>query len=87
MTHVMTADEQINERSALPQPACQAESAILSDCRAARIGEVTAFAQCLVEGDASCPHRFVISAFYYCVHPQREAIIGRTVAADGSSGQ
>jgi len=59
---------------------------ILPDCRATRIGDVTAFANCLVEPSAPCPHGFVSGSFHYCVHPQREAIIARTLAAELPTG-
>ena len=83
----MLADEQFDEGPALPQPASQPGPAILNACRAARIDDVTDFAQCLVEAGASCPHGFVASTFHYCVHPQREAIIGRTLAAEEPPGK
>jgi hypothetical protein len=87
LTRVVTDDEQFDQGPALPQPACQAERAILNECRVARIGDATAFAQCLVEAGASCPHGFVASNFHYCVHPQREAIIRRTLAAEAAPGK
>jgi hypothetical protein len=74
----MPPGDQFDQDPALPQPASQAGPAILDDCRAARIAEVTDFAQCLVETRPSCRHRLAFSAFRYCVHPQREAIIART---------
>jgi hypothetical protein len=83
----MLEDQQLDPGPALPQPAPQAGPAILNDCRAARIGEVTDFAECQVKTDASCPHRFAFNAFRYCVHPQREAIIARTLAAEGPPGK
>ena len=77
----MTQGEQSDQGPALPRPASQAGPEILNDCRAARIEDVTAFANCLVEAAESCPHGFVSGTFYYCVHPQRETIIARTLAA------
>jgi hypothetical protein len=68
-------------------PLLQAGQAIADHCRAARIGEVTEFAQCLVEDCAGCPERFVVSRFLYCVHPRREAIIARTLAAEKPPGK
>jgi hypothetical protein len=85
--HVMPADEQFDQGAALPQPAPQPAPAILNACRAARIGDVLDFAQCLVEAGASCPHGFEASSFHYCVHPQREAIVRRTLAAEGPPGK
>jgi hypothetical protein len=82
----MSQDEQFDQGPALPQPAAQAGPAFMDDCRAVRIGEVTHFAQCLVEARASCPHRFAVNAFLYCVHPEREAIIARTLAREGPAG-
>ncbi|MCX6927839.1 MAG: hypothetical protein NT154_32215 [Verrucomicrobia bacterium] len=78
MLNVMSADEQFDQVPALPEAASQVGSAIADNCRAARIEEVTDFAQCQGNVDESCPHRFVVGTFYYCVHPQREAIIART---------
>jgi len=75
----MPADEQFDQVPALPQPASQAGTAILDPCRAARIDDVTDFAECLVNTSASCPHRMVFSAFRYCVHPRRDEIIARTL--------
>jgi hypothetical protein len=63
------------------QSASQAGPEILDDCRAARIEEVTHFAQCLVKTRPSCRHRLTFSTFRYCIHPQREAIIARTLAS------
>jgi hypothetical protein len=81
ITPVMPENVQSENEPAPPQPAALAGPVMLNACRAARIGEVTDFAQCLVEAASACPHRFVVSSFYYCVHPQREAIIGRTLSA------
>jgi hypothetical protein len=78
----MPADEQFDQRLALPQPASKLGQAVLDDCRAARIGDVTEFAECLVKTRASCSHGFVFNAFRYCVHPQREKIMARTLAAE-----
>jgi hypothetical protein len=40
-----------------------------------------------VKTDASCPHRFTFNAYRYCVHPEREAIIARTLAEEGPPGK
>jgi hypothetical protein len=77
----MTIDEQFDQGPAGAQPAPQARPAILDRCRAARIDNVTDFAECLVETTATCAHRLAFNAFRYCVHPEREAIIARTLAA------
>jgi hypothetical protein len=82
----MSADEQFDQGPALPQPASQAGVAIPPHCRAARIGDATDFANCLVETREPCPHGFVSGSFHYCVHPQREAIIARTLAAESPPG-
>ena len=78
----MPSGEQFDQEPALPQPASQAGAAILPGCRAARIGDATDFANCLVEAAESCPNGFVSVSFHYCVHPRREAIIARTQAAE-----
>jgi len=83
----MPQSEQFDEGPALPRPASETGPVIRKDCRAARIGEVTEFAECLVKTDASCPHRLTFIGYRYCVHPQREAIIARTLALEGSSGK
>jgi len=83
----MPQGEQSDQGPALPQPASQAGLAIADDCRAARIGEVIDFAECQVKTDASCPHRFAFNSFRYCVHPDREAIIARTLAAERPPGK
>jgi hypothetical protein len=83
----MLEDQQFDQGPALPQPASQAGPAILDECRAARIEEVTDFAQCLVKARTSCPQRLAFNDFFYCVHPQREAIIARTLAAAGLPGK
>jgi hypothetical protein len=80
----MPQSEQSGQAPALPQPASKARAKIRSDCRAARIGEVTEFAECLVNTAASCPHRFAFNAYLYCVHPKRETIIARTLAQAGT---
>ena len=80
-------DEQFDKGRAPPQPGSETGSAICDDCRAARIGEVTEFAECLVKTDASCPHRFAFNAYRYCGHPKREAIIARTLAQEGPPGK
>jgi hypothetical protein len=77
----MTAGDQFDQDPALPQPASKAGPAILPDCRAKRIADVTDFANCLVKTGESCPHRFAFNDFRYCVHPQRKTIIARTLAA------
>jgi hypothetical protein len=79
----MAANEQFDQGSAPTQPASQAGPAILAGCRAARIGDVTEFAQCLVQARDSCPHGFSSGSFNYCIHPLREEIIARTLAAEG----
>ena len=81
MTRVLDG-EQSHQGPGQPQPASQPGPAILDDCRAARIADVTDFAECLVKTRPSCPNRLTFSAFRYCVHPQREAIIARTLAAE-----
>jgi hypothetical protein len=83
----MPADEQFGQQPAPRQPASQAGPAIRNDCRAARIGEVIEFAECQVKTGASCPHRLTFSVHRYCVHPQREAIIARTLADERPLGQ
>jgi hypothetical protein len=82
----MSHGEQSDQSPAPPQPAFQEGPEILDDCRAARIPDVTDFAECLVKTLPSCPNRLTFSAFRYCVHPHREAIITRTLAADLSPG-
>jgi hypothetical protein len=81
---MMPQDEQVGQWPAPPQPASEAGPGIPDRCRAARIDDVAQFANCLVETITDCPHRFAFSAFRYCVHPQREVIIARTLAAEGS---
>jgi len=83
----MPQSNQSDHEPGLPQPAFRAGSLIRDECRAARIGEVTQFAQCLVETNASCPHRLTFSAYLYCLHPEREAIIARTLTQDGPPGK
>ena len=82
----MSPGDNFDPEPALPQTHFQAALAILDDCRAARIEEVTAFANCLVTTSASCPHRLAFNSLRYCVHPQREAIIARTLAAEPPPG-
>jgi len=84
MTRV-SPDEHSDQGPGLPPPASQPGPAILDDCRAARIADVTDFAECLVKTRPSCAHRLALSVFRYCVHPQREAIIARTLATESSS--
>jgi hypothetical protein len=83
----MPQGEQSDQGPAPPQSASGAGPVIRDDCRAARIGEVAEFAECQVKTDASCPHRLVFNAYLYCVHPQREAIIARTLAREGPPGK
>ena len=83
----MPQDEQSDQRPALPQHPSQAGPPIPDRCRAARIGEVTHFAQCLVKGRVPCPHRFSFGIHHYCEHPDREAIIARTLATEGPLGK
>ena len=63
----------------VPQPAAQAGPVARSRCRAARIGDIADFAECLVISDDSCQHRLVFNTYRYCVHPQREIIMLRTL--------
>jgi hypothetical protein len=51
-----------------------------------RIDEVADFANCLVKPAEPCPHGFVSGSFHYCMHPDREAIIARTLAAEPPPG-
>ena len=83
----MPHDEEFQQGSAPPEPASEAGPVIRDDCRAARIDEVTQFAECQVKTDASCPHRLTFSAYLYCVHPDREAIIARTLAQQEPPGK
>ena len=76
----MPDDEKFQQGPAPPERASEAGWVIRDDCRAGRIGEVTQFAECQVRTGPSCPHRFAFNAYLYCVHPQREAIIARTLA-------
>lgn len=80
---MMPQDEQVGQGPAPPQPASQEGSAIPDRCRAARIDDVTEFANCLVETVTHCPHGFAFNSYRYCVHPRREVIIARTLAAEG----
>jgi hypothetical protein len=79
----MPPDDYFDQGPGLQQSASEAGAVIRNDCRAARIGEVTDFAECRAETDTSCPHRFAFNAFRYCAHPQREAIIAHTPAREG----
>jgi hypothetical protein len=81
----MSEEQPFNEEPAQRQLACVESPAIPDGCRAARIGLITEFAQCLAEPRPSCACHFVFGACDYCEHPQREAIIARTVAAEGRS--
>jgi hypothetical protein len=54
--------------------------AIGSHCRAARIGGVRDFADCLANPEIPCAYRFTSSSFHFCEHPLREVIIARTLA-------
>jgi len=83
---IMSEGQQVGQESPLLQPASEAGAVIRDHCRAARIGEVTEFAECQAKSDASCPHRFAFNAYLYCVHPQREAIIARRLARQMTSG-
>ncbi|MGO8925672.1 MAG: hypothetical protein ACLQU3_02075 [Limisphaerales bacterium] len=83
----MAPGEQSDQTPTFPQPASPTRLVIRNDCRAARIGEVTEFAECLVKTVAACPHRFTFDSFLYCVHPEREAIIARTLAQQGTPGK
>ncbi len=62
-----------------PQPPSHQAPAILDDCRAVRISDVTDFAQCLVTTRPTCDNRLTCGTFRYCVHPRREEIIARTL--------
>ena len=79
----MPADEQLDQGLALTQPASQAGPAIPDRCRATRVGDLTDLAECLAKTNAFCRYRLAFTAFFYCVHPRREAIIARTLAAEG----
>jgi hypothetical protein len=79
----MPQGEQFDHEPALPQPASQSGSLTRDECRAARIDDVTAFAECLEKTETPCPHRMTFNAYLYCLHPQREVIIARTSAEDG----
>jgi hypothetical protein len=70
-----------HKRPAAIPPAPQRAPQIPRGCRAARIGDITAFAECLAKRPASCPHRFPFGSSYFCEHPQRDAIIARTQVA------
>ena len=78
----MLEDKHVGHGPAFPSPASQAGPEIPDGWRAVRIGDVTHFAECLVETGALCPHRFAFNSFRYCEHPQREVIIGRTLATE-----
>ena len=86
ITLIMSHDEQADEGPEMGLPASQAGPAILPTCRVARIDDITHFANCLVEAAESCPNGFVSGSFHYCVHPQRETIIARTLAAEPRPG-
>ena len=77
----MPADDQFYQWPEPLQSAPQAGPVILDQCRAARIDDVTDFAECLVKTSAACAYYLTLSAFRYCVHPRREEIIARTLAA------
>jgi hypothetical protein len=83
----MPQNEQSDDTPAPRQAASAAEPAISDDCRAARIEEVTQFAECRMTTSASCPYRMTFNAYLYCVHPQREAIIARTLAEEEARGK
>ena len=76
----MPQSDRLDEGPAPSPSAFQAGSPLRDDCRAARIDEITEFAECLGKADQSCPHRMTFSTYLYCLHPQREAIIARTLA-------
>jgi hypothetical protein len=82
----MPTDEPFDQGTALPQLGSRLEPPILNWCRAARIGDAIDFAECLVKTGASCPHCLVFNTFLYCVHPQREQIIARTLATEPPPG-
>jgi hypothetical protein len=84
---IVANDENFDEGPAQPQPASQEGPAFLDRCRAARIGDVTHFAECLVEARESCQYGFSFGNRNYCEHPRREAIIARTLDAEGPSGR
>jgi len=75
--------EESDPERALAESAFEAGQVIRSDCQAAPIAEVSAFAECLVKTGAFCRHRFAFSNYRYCVHPKRQAIIARTLAEQG----
>jgi hypothetical protein len=83
----MSEDEQFRQGSALPRRASHAGPAIRDRCRAARIGDVPDFAECLVKARGPCKHGFSFGNRNYCAHPQRELIIARTLTAEGPPGQ
>jgi hypothetical protein len=83
----MAQNEQFDGVPALLQSARAAEPPICDDCRAARIEEVTQFAECLVTASKACPHRMTFSSYLYCLHPQRKVIIARTLADEGPPGK
>ena len=82
VARLMPQDQQFDHDPVLPQPASQAGSPIRDECRAARIAEATAFVQCLGKTEPLCPNRMTFNAYLYCLHPQREVIIARTLAED-----
>jgi len=69
------------------RPRVLAGPVIRDECQAAPIETVTAFAECLVKTNASCPYRFTFNAFLYCGHPERETTIARTLACEGPPGK
>ncbi len=77
----MLGGDQFNQEPGAPQPASRRAPAILDDCRAVPVTDATDFAQCLAPTGPSCIHRLIFSRFRYCVHPRREEIIARTLAA------
>ena len=66
---------------------CDQGLVLREECRAARIGEVTQFAECQAKPEAFCEYRLSFINYRYCVHPLREAIIARTLAEKGPPGE
>jgi hypothetical protein len=83
----MPQKEQMGDESGFAQPPSEGGPLIRHECRAARIDDVTEFAECLGKAVQSCPHRLTFSHYLYCLHPQREAIIARTMAREQSPGK
>ncbi len=68
-------------KNAAARSASQLGPILPGECRAARIGDATEFAECLVKTNRPCHHRFSFNDYHYCVSPERETIIARTLAA------